>query len=810
MSSNITLMRISYNWLKNYVDALPDPETVSVILTDIGLEVEGYEEVQSVKGGLKGLVIGEVMTKAKHPDADRLNLTTVNVGEEELLNIVCGAPNVAVGQKVVVATVGATLYGENDDSFKIKKSKIRGQLSEGMLCAEDEIGLGASHEGIMVLDATVKVGTLAADYFDVEEDVVYEIGLTPNRADAISHFGVARDLVTFLNLKDNVQLIQPSVDAFKVGTGEKIAVQVDDADLCPRYSGVYISDLKVAESPSWLKNRLTSIGLTPINNVVDVTNFVLHELGQPLHAFDAAKIAGNKVHVKTLADATAFTTLDGVERKLSAEDLMICNEKEGMCIAGVFGGAQSGVSSATTAIFLESAYFNPVSIRKTAKRHGLNTDASFRYERGADPNITLYALQRAACLLEDIAGGKVASAVVDLYPNPISNYSIDFHYANCDRLIGQQLDRAVIKKIISHLGIEIRSESEISLQLSVPPFKVDVQREVDVIEEVLRIYGYNNVVLPETMHSAVVHREFPDRERITKTISDLLVAKGYYEILTNSLTKADYYADTAELSVELKNPLSKELTVMRQSMLFGGLETLVYNQNRQEANLKLVEFGKTYAKKETGFEEQNEISLFLMGRFEPENWNTLPLSANFYHLKGIVNAIFDRFGLSKKIVATEASHVHLSYGLTYAINGEEIVSFGKVNETIQGDFSLSNEVFYASINFDALVKWIARQKVTYAPITKFPLVRRDLALLVDKQVNYHEIEQIAYQQERKTLKDINLFDVYEGDKLADGKKSYAVSFIFQDETKTMTDKQVEKIMSKIITALEKETGAQLR
>lgn len=805
-------MKISYNWLKNYINTDIDPEKISDILTDSGLEIDGMTKIQTIKGGLEGLIVGEVLTKEKHPDADKLNCTIINVGDKESLNIVCGAPNLEIGQKVVVATIGTMLYS-GDDSFKIKKSKIRGQLSEGMICAEDEIGLGKGHDGIMVLDPATAAGTLAKDHFNVEDDYELEIGLTPNRADATGHIGVARDLVAVLGQSQEINLVKPSVEDFRVdNTALNITVEIENVELCPRYSGVTISGLVVKDSPDWLKNRLLSIGLTPINNVVDVTNFVLHETGQPLHAFDAEKIAGNKIIVKTVADKTKFATLDETERELSKDDLMICNEEKEMCIAGVFGGSDSGVTKTTTSIFIESAYFNAVSVRKSAKRHGLNTDASFRFERGADPRITIYALKRAANLIKEVAGGTVSSEIVDVYPTPIENFKIDFSYANCDRTIGQAIDRNVIKKILTDLEIEIVLENGDELKLSVPPFKVDVQREIDVIEEVLRIYGYNNIVLPDVLKSSLSYRTKPEKEKVTNIISDLLVSNGFNEMLSNSLTKADYYKDTADSLVKIKNPLSIELDVLRQSMVYDGLETIVYNQNRRNSDVKLFEWGKTYFKTETKFKEHSHLSLFISGVSTNENWDTANTGdVNFYQLKGVVNTIMEKFGMNKFNVKTEESELAcLDYGLKYKVNNIDLVEFGKIDSATQKKVAINNEVFYVIFNYDNFIKLVGMNKVVYKEVSKFPYMRRDLALLIDKTVTYKSIKKLASKQERKLLKAINLFDVYEGKNLPEGKKSYAVSFQFQDEKKTLVDSQIDKVMSKIITALEKELDAQLR
>ncbi|MCB9360046.1 MAG: phenylalanine--tRNA ligase subunit beta [Flavobacteriales bacterium] len=806
-------MKISYSWLKNYININVEPQKISTILTDSGLEVEGFEKQQTVKGGLEGLVIGEVVEKTQHPNADKLSLTKVNIGREELLSIVCGAPNVAQGQKVVVATIGTTLYS-GEDSFKIKKSKIRGELSEGMICAEDEIGLGQSHDGIMVLAADAKIGTPAKEYFNIEDDYIYEIGLTPNRADATGHIGVARDVVAVLNANDSSisELIKPSINNFKIdNTDNVIEVIVEDSTLCPRYSGITLSGIEVKDSPDWLKNRLLSIGLTPINNIVDVTNFVLHETGQPLHAFDADKITTKKVVVKTLTDKTKFTTLDDKERELSSEDLMICNDSEGMCIAGVFGGSKSGVTKSTKSVFLESAYFNPVAIRKTAKRHGLNTDASFRFERGCDPNITIYTLKRAITLMKEIAGGEISSDIIDIYPTPVQNFEVTFSYANCEKIIGENIAPAVIKNILKALEIEIVEETDKDLKLSIPPFKVDVQREIDVIEEVLRVYGYNTVKLPSTMNSAVVYRDNIDKEQVTNSISEQLVANGFHEMMSNSLTKSSYYNEKNTL-VEVANPLSKELDVLRQSMLFNGLEVIQYNQNRKSPDLKLFEFGKTYIKQESKFDETNYLSLFISGNYQEENWNGNKNQSSFYHLKGFVDSIINRYGLQRlKLVSKETELDLLAYGICYEINNKELLNFGKVDQKFQKQFDINQEVFYAQINYDVLLELLPyTKKLQYKEVPKYPSVRRDLALLIDTSINYSQIEAIALKQERKLLKNIGLFDVYEGKNLEAGKKSYAISFVFQDENKTLTENQIEATMSKLVKTYEKELGAKLR
>ena len=812
-------MKISYNWLKNYVNVNLPAEEVARLLTDCGLEVESVEKHETVKGGLEGIVIGEVKTRDKHPGADRLSVTTVDVGQPELLHIVCGASNVAAGQKVVVALVGAKMYPTEGEPFEIKRSKIRGELSEGMICAEDEIGLGASHAGIMVLDPSAKVGTPAKEYFKLEEDHIFEIGLTPNRADAASHVGVARDLVAILqNMDEQAKLELPSVHHFETdSTDRTVSVEVKDVKACPRYTGVTISNVTVQESPAWLKNRLLSIGLRPINNVVDITNFVLHELGQPLHAFDADKITGNKVIVKKLPAGTVFVTLDGAERKLSGEDLMICNGKEeGMCIAGVFGGATSGVTEATKTIFLESAYFDAGTIRKASRHHGLKTDASFRFERGADPDITVYALKRAAMLIQELAGGSVSSEIVDVYPHPIEPFIVPFNYRNCDKLIGKNIDRAKIRRIITSLGIEVRNEGSEAMQLAVPPFKVDVQREVDVIEEVLRIYGYNNIPEPSVFRSSISYSLNPDREKIQNTVSDLLSSSGFNEIMSLSLTKGEY-AEKLESyksanNVRMLNPLSSDLDVMRQTLLFSGLEAIAYNQNRKSSDLKLYEFGNVYRfdeGREWPYSESSRMAMFVSGRKLRESWNTGDDNADFYHLKGYVENVLSRLGL-EGLKMEELGNDIFSQGLALDKGKRRIVEMGKVNKSLLKSMNISQDVYYAELNWDNVLDIVRHHKVEYKEVSKFPAVRRDLALLLNREVKFSEVEQLAYQAEKNILKEVNLFDVYEGDKLEKGKKSYAVSFILQDESATLTDKQIDKIMEKLTKTFGEKLGATLR
>ena len=819
-------MKISYNWLKQYIDLDVAPETLSTVLTDIGLEVEGMEKYQSVIGGLEGIVIGEVITCEQHSNADKLSVTTVAIGGENLLPIVCGAHNVAVGQKVVVATVGTTLY-DGDDSFKIKKAKIRGEVSEGMICAEDELGLGISHEGIMVLPDNVEVGSKAADYFNIEEDYIFEIGLTPNRSDATSHIGSARDLVAGLNQFYNTRkysLSLPSVDDFKVdNTKLDIEVVVEDAKACPRYSGVTISGIKVGESPDWLKIKLDSIGVRPINNIVDITNYVLHETGQPLHAFDADEIVGNKVVVRKTTQDTPFVTLDDIERKLNANDLMICHEESGMCIAGVFGGSKSGVTDNTTNIFLESAYFDSVHIRKTSKRHGLQTDASFRFERGADPNITIYALKRAAILISEIAGGTISSEIKDVYPNPIHPWNVDVNLANIDRLIGKSIDREVIKTILTDLEIEITEENEVGLKLLIPTYKVDVTREVDIVEEILRIYGYNNIDITGKINSSISTRPTPDLEKIQNSIADYLVGQGMSEIMNNSLTKAEYVEISNDFksnkNVNLLNPLSKDLNVLRQTLLHGGLETISYNINRKSPNLSLFEFGKVYSltgnyDKSAGiknYREEKHLMLISTGKVIGSQWNSSDSNVDFYFVSGLVNSIFSKLGVvMSRIAKRESESDSDTYSLQYLINDVLLAEISLISSKLRKQFDINQDVFSAEINWSELIKYSTFTDIKYKPVPKFPAVKRDLSLVLDTNITFNELKSVAMKTERKLLKNIDLFDIYEGSNIAEGKKSYALSFILQDDSKTLTDKIIEKAMKRIIVAFEQQFNAKLR
>ncbi|OUV75899.1 MAG: phenylalanine--tRNA ligase subunit beta [Flavobacteriales bacterium TMED123] len=807
-------MKISYSWLKNYLHLELPAEEVAEILTNAGLEVEGIEEVESIKGGLKGVVIGEVLTKKQHPNADRLSLTTVNIGANEPLRIVCGAPNVASGQKVPVATVGTWLYS-GEEKFKIKKSKIRGEVSEGMICGEDELGLGADADGIMVLDKKAKVGTVASEYFNLQSDTVFEISLTPNRSDAMGHIGVARDLLTVLNLQgQKLEMCRPSVEKFQVqNTSKTIDVQLTDHEICPRYSGVSISGIQVSDSPKWLQNKLVAIGLTSINNVVDITNYVLHETGQPLHAFDIEKIEGDKVVVATVKDKTKFTSLDEVERELSSSDLMINNTKKPMCIAGVLGGLDSAVSSSTTDIFLESAYFNAVSIRKTAKRHGLSTDASFRFERGCDPNITLYALKRAALLITEVCGGEIASEVIDIYPNKIEHFKVELTYAKMDALIGEQIDRDKVKSILKNLEIEIVNSTDEGLSLVVPPFKADVQREVDVIEEILRIYGFNLVEISSNLNTSITFSNGVNSEDVSNTIVDLLANNGFYEVMNNSLSKSEYTALIPDLdanqNVEILNPLSKDLNVMRQSLLFGGLENIAYNQNRKNANVKFFEFGKSYHRTEKGNVENQHLQLLVSGRIWAENWDKPNDKVNFNFIKEKVAHILNRLGV-QKIKAEAISSHSFSEGLMYKFKNMRLVCFGKLDKKLCKAFDVKSEVYAADFNWDLLLELVKNTKIKYKQPSKFPEVRRDLSLLIDNSISFEALENIAKQADIKILKSVNLFDVYEGKKLAKGKKSYALSFIMSDHTKTLTDKEVDKFMEKLITSFQDKAGAEIR
>ena len=807
-------MRISYNWLKQFIKLDWKSEETAALLTDLGLEVEGVDKFESLKGGLEGVVVGHVLTCVQHPNADRLRITTVDLGDGTPVQIVCGAPNVAAGQKVPVATIGTTLYDKDGNAFQIKKGKIRGEESHGMICAEDELGLGEGHDGILVLNEDLKPGTPASKIFNIESDEVFEIGLTPNRADAMSHWGVARDLRAGLTQKNvHPELITPSVSNFRVDKRTlKMDVKVEDGKLAPRYCGVTISDITVKPSPAWLQNRLKAIGITPKNNIVDVTNYVLHELGQPLHAFDTAKIKGNKVTVKTVVAGTKFVTLDDVERTLHEEDLMICDEAGPMCIAGVFGGKNSGVTEQTSSIFLESAYFNPVSVRKTAKRHGLSTDASFRFERGIDPTITEYALKRAALLIQETAGGEITSDVIDIYPKKIEDFPVVLNFANVTRVIGQELSKETIKKILVSLDIKINNMSDAGLGLVVPAYRVDVTREIDVIEEILRVYGYNNISFTQKLNASISNSARNEDYKLQNIIGAQMVSLGFNEMMANSLTTPDYIKLSEnlkeEFNVMMLNPLSSDLSAMRQSLLFSALEAVSFNINRRRADLKLFEFGKSYHKLPSGYDENKHLTLTITGSRLNESWSYAQKPTDFFMFKGYVNLILTRLGIAKIQTQPVANDI-FSEGIALAVGSETIVEFGAVKKSVLKHFDIKQEVFFADFNWGAIIKMVTG-KIKYAEISKFPEVRRDLALLVGQNVSFENIYTVARQSEKSVLKDISLFDVYEGNNLPEGKKSYAVSFMLQDSTKTLTDEQIDKIMGKIRQNLEKETGAQLR
>jgi phenylalanyl-tRNA synthetase beta chain len=806
-------MKISYNWIKQFIKIDWQSEETAALLTDLGLEVEVVEKYQSVKGGLEGIVVGHVLTCVPHPDADRLKITTVDLGDGVPVQIVCGASNVAAGQKVPVATIGTVLYDKEGESFTIKKGKIRGQESHGMICAEDEIGLGSSHEGIMVLDPSLQPGTPAATVFKIENDEVFEIGLTPNRADAMSHYGTARDLrAGMIQSGVNVELITPSVTKFRVDKRTlKIDIDVKESNLVPRYCGLTISGITVQPSPAWLQNRLKAIGLNPKNNIVDVTNYVLHELGQPLHAFDAAKING-KVIVKTLPSGTKFTTLDDVERSLHEEDIMICDENGPLCIAGVFGGKESGVSESTTSIFLESAYFNPVSVRKTAKRHQLNTDASFRFERGIDPSITDYALKRAALLIQEVAGGEITSDLIDVYPKKIDDFSVFLNFNKVTKIIGQEIPKDIIKKILVSLDIKVNSVTDSGLGLTIPAYRVDVQREIDVIEEILRVYGYNNIKFSNKVNATIANSPRTEDYKIQNVVATQLNSQGFHEMMANSLTTANYIQLSdllkEEHNVTMLNPLSSDLATMRQSLLFSGLEAISYNINRKNTDLKLFEFGKSYHNYPSGYEEKKHLTLFLTGNRNQETWTSGQKHTDFFLFKGYVTAVLERLGIQKTQNQPLTTDVY-SEGIAISLGKDTIVEIGVVKKSILKHFGIKQEVFFADFNWAAILKLISN-KVKFTEIPKYPEVRRDLALLLDQEVTYESIYTIAKQTEKSLLKNVDLFDVYEGQNLPEGKKSYALSFSIQDSSKTLTDEQIDKIMSKLQKNFETELGAVLR
>ena len=808
-------MKVSYNWLKDYLDFALSAEEVAEILTDTGLEVESVEKLESVKGGLEGVVIGKVLTKEKHPDADRLNVTTVDIGNGKPLQIVCGAPNVESGQKVVVATVGCTLYPEPETPLKIKRSKIRGVESEGMICAEDELGIGNSHDGIMVLDASVEIGKQAAVYFKLQEDYIFEIGLTPNRNDAMSHIGVSRDLKAYLNSHHNTQL-QIRLPEFSLPKEENQAVKVkiEDKSGSIRYMGAVINGVKIQASPEWLQKKLRSIGLNPINNVVDITNFVMHECGHPLHAFDLDNVGGEIV-VRRAKKGETLVTLDEVERKLSEDDLMICNASKPMCIAGVFGGLNSGVSENTTGLFLEAACFDPVSVRKTSKRHILNTDSSFRFERGVDPNTVDWALHRAVSLILEIAGGTLGQTTDD-YPHPVKEKEVDFNYNRCRSLTGLKTRNDLIDKILSELDIKIKDKKENTAVMVVPTYRADVDREADLIEEFLRIYGFNQVSIPEKLNTSISLHAKPDPEKIYNTTANLLADNGFYEIMNNSLVSSSIWEKvksdcfSADQDVHLLNPLSNELDVLRQTLLFGGLKNIEYNQNRQHTDLKFFEFGTLYTKTDKGHNERRSLSLWMTGQKETENWTSDSKEVSFYDLKGCVDSIFNKLGIYKNPSTTALNNDLLTDGYTLNIAGKSVAQLGWIGSDILDLYGIKKPVFYADINWDLVLELSVMNKIAVKPVPKTQFVRRDFSLLLNKEVSFQSIRDIAFKVDKKILRKVGLFDVYEGKNLEAGKKSYAVSFIFQDDEKTLKDAQLDAVMDRIRENLEKELKASLR
>ena len=827
-------MKVSYKWLREYVDTDLTPNELDDLLTFSGLEIEGVEKVESIKGGLEHVVIAQVLTCEPHPDSDHLHITTVDVGGERPLNIVCGAPNVAAGQKVVCAQIGTKIYTSDTEFYEIKKGKLRGAVSEGMLCAADELQLGSDHAGIMVLPDDAPVGMPAKEYFHLEEDYTLEVAITANRSDATSHIGVARDVVAVLNTRNgaNKQILWPEVPSLccEHASDKAVTVTVEEPELCPRYTGITLENVKVADSPKWLQDKLRTIGIRPINNVVDITNFVLMEVGQPMHAFDADMIAGNHVIVKRLPQDTPFVTLDGVERKLDYRDLMICNEQEGMCIAGVFGGEKSGVTHNTTRVFLESAYFNPMSIRKTSKRHTLKTDASFRYERGCDPNITLWAIRRAVGLMQELSGATIASDVIDLYPTPIERAKVEINFQHIFSLIGQELPIDAVRTALKSLDIEIVHEDNEGMSLCIPTCKVDVTRECDVIEEIMRIYGYNNIHVDERISSCLSFSKKPNPRRLQNIVSDLLTDNGFSEIMNNSLTKAEYFIDNpdfdSKLSIEILNPLSKELNVMRQTLLYSGMECVVRNLNYKIHDQKLYEFGRTYVKKSSEvpqddkplsvtdkYTETQHLAIFMTGAMNAESWKMPATPVDFYQLKAHVMNIMRRMRMNmSRLQVVPATEQYYAEGIdiVFKDSHKQLCSMGRINKETLKKMDCKQEVFYADINWSLLLKSYPDKEVLYAEVPKFPEVRRDLALVLDKKVTFAEIEQVALNTEKKLLKRVSLFDVYEGKGIAEGMKSYAVSFILQDKDKTLNDKQIEAVMDKLQKNLDKQLGAKIR
>ncbi|MBR2866878.1 MAG: phenylalanine--tRNA ligase subunit beta [Alistipes sp.] len=820
-------MNVSYNWLKRYIDTELSAERIAEILTELGLEVEEFEKIETIKGGLKGVVVGEVLTCEDHPDSDHLHITTVDVGAEAPLQIVCGAANCRKGLKVMCATVGAVLYPiDSDEEFKIKRSKIRGVESLGMLCAEDELGIGRNHEGIIELPADAVVGTSAKEYLGIADDYLIGIGLTPNRVDAASHIGVARDLVAYLRSRgENVTLNLPSVDNFAVdNTSRTIGVEVVNSEAAPRYAGITVSGCKIAPSPEWMQNELRAAGINPKNNLVDITNYVLFELGQPLHAFDADKIEGGKIVVRSAVEGEKFVTLDGVERTLTAADLMICSAERPMCIAGVYGGLDSGITDETVNVFIESAYFHPVWVLKTAKRFGLNTDASFRFERGIDPNMQVYALKRAAMLMKELAGGIITSEIIDINPTPASHFEFDFSLERARNLIGKDIPEDTFMTILEALDVEVRGREGEVLHVAVPPYRVDVQREADLVEDVLRVYGYNNIEVSDHVNSTLSYAPKPDKARLQNIASDFLAANGYTEIMSNSLTKGAYYEGCtsypAERCVKILNPLSQDLNVMRQTLMFNALEAVELNVNRRNANLRMFEVGNCYAYAEekasedntlAKYEENYRIGITVTGLHTQLAWNTKAEQSSFFTLRGMVERLLKRFGIDIYALQSESLDSDLyADAIVYKQGPKEVLRMGVVSPIVRKKFDIKQEVYFAEIDFDQLVKMTKKAKVQFKELSKFPEVKRDLALLVNKSVTFSELRAIAFATEKKLLKSVSLFDVYEGDKLPEGKKSYALSFILEDKNQTLTDKQIERTMANLQTQLEQKAGAEVR
>ena len=820
-------MEISLNWLKKYIDIDLSAQEVATILTDIGLEVEALEKVESIRGGLQGVVVGHVVECWDHPDSDHLHVTKVDVGAEEPLQIVCGAPNCRQGLKVLCATVGSVLYPNGgDEEFKIKRSKIRGVESLGMLCAEDELGIGASHAGIMELPEDAVVGTAARDFLGITDDYLIGIGLTPNRVDAASHIGVARDIAAYLRSQGkDVKVTLPSVDDFSVDNHDmEIEVVVENHDAAPRYAGLTVTGCQIAPSPEWMQKELRAAGINPKNNLVDITNYVLFELGQPLHAFDADKIEGKKVVVKNCAEGTPFVTLDGVERKLSKEDLMICSAERPMCIGGVFGGLDSGISDTTVNVFLESAYFNPVSIRRSAKRHGLSTDASFRFERGIDPNIQVYALKRAALLMRELAGGKISSEITDLNPTPAEDFVFDVNLDRVNSLIGKAIPESTVRTILDALEVKIVKEEARTLTVAVPPYRVDVQREADLVEDILRIYGYNNVEIPQAVHSTLSYAPRPDKNKLINIAADHLAATGYTEIMSNSLTKAAYYdgltSYKAEECVKIMNPLSADLNVMRQTLLFNALEAVALNINHRTLDLRLFEMGNCYRfhpEVEQGenplarYSESYRIGIAVTGQDATPSWNVKAAKSSFYTLRSTVEKLLRRFGIDIYTLRSESSQSDLySDAIAYTQGPKTVVEMGIVSPAVLAKFDIKQAVYYAEIDFDLIVRAAKKQRIAVEELSRFPEVKRDLALLVDKSVTFSELRNIAFATEKKLLKRVTLFDVYEGDKLPEGKKSYALGFTLEDKNQTLNEKTIEKTMANLQRQLEAKAGAQVR